>query len=155
MRALEGLVVVLHDASSQSKLVDFVRVALAFRRLVELVVLSKPSGGGAMYGLPEASKIAYREAVNLLVVPDLRDVKELLPGRRLVMVDHAGGRVVSNVREAGRPGELVLAFSASETGFSRKELELADDVIRLEALGRPLPPDAYLALVLFLFAVSE
>jgi len=144
-----GVLVVLHDVGSQSKVADFVRVVLAFREEVEGVVISRPSGGAAMYGVPEASKSLFRESIPLVVVSDLRDLGELFKGRRRVFVSPSKGREVSDFRELQAAGDVALVFSGGETGFSEKELGEADDVITLKGLRRELPPDALLAIYLY------
>lgn len=143
------LIVVLHDVSSQSKVNDLVKVVLAFKDVVEAVVVSKPSGAGAMYGVPEASKTLYKESVPLVVLPDIGDLAEMFPGRRRVFVSAERGRALDSLSDLGSPGDLALVLSANETGFSKKELEVADDVITLRKIKRELPPDSMLAVLLY------
>lgn len=147
---MKRLIVVLHDVGSQSKINDFVRVALAFRESIEAIVISRPSGAGAMYGVPEASKALYKESLPLIVIPDLPDLRELFPERKKILVSPGRGREISCLREIGEPEGLILVFSGNETGFSKKDLETADEVVTLRRVRRELPSDSMLAILMYL-----
>lgn len=146
------LVVVLHDVSSQARVNDFVKVALAFTDKIGAIVISKPSGAGAMYGVPEASKTTYKESIPLIVVPDLRDLREVFPDKKILFVSLSEERAkrIDSLSELGDLQDKVLVFSGSDGGFSKRELMEADDVIYPGKLVREIPPEALLAILLLL-----
>jgi len=147
---MNKLVVVLHDASSQARINDFIKVVLAFTDKINSVVISKPSGAGAMYGVPEASKILYKESIPLVVVPDLKDLRDVFPNKKLVFVtlDEEKSKRIKVLDELGDPLDKLLIFHGSEGGFSKKELLEADEVIYPSNLKREVPAEALLAILL-------
>lgn len=147
---MNKLVVVLHDASSQARINDFIKVVLAFTDKINSVVISKPSGAGAMYGVPEASKILYKESIPLIVVPDLKDLRDVFPNKKLVFVtlDEEKSKRIKALDELGDPSDKLLIFHGSEGGFSKKELLEADEVIYPSSLRREVPAEALLAILL-------
>ncbi|MCC6052472.1 MAG: RecB-family nuclease [Fervidicoccaceae archaeon] len=147
---MDKLIVVLHDASSQARINNFIKVILAFTDKVSLVVISKPSGAGAMYGVPEASKLLYKESMPLIVVPDLKDLREVFPNKKLVLValDEEKSRRIRTLSELGDPSDKLLVFPGSDGGFSKKELLEADDIVYPLGLKREVPAEALLAVLL-------
>lgn len=140
----------LHDVSSGSALVSFVRTALAYRDLLEVVIISRATGGAAQYGIADASKALYRESVAMLVVQDIPDVLELFPGRNLIFFSRRHGEPFTTLRDLGELGGSLLCFSGSETGFARNEIPEGARAVYPSGAQREMTPDAYLSIVMHL-----
>lgn len=143
------VVVVLHDVSSQARMIDFIKVVIAFAKKIGGVVISKPSGAGAMYGVPEASKILYRESIPLIVLPDIKDIREVFQNKKIVFVslgEYTKKRVKS-INDIDGLSDSILVFPGSDNGFSKKELLEADEIIYPVFVDREIPAEATLAIL--------
>lgn len=151
------LVLVLHDVSSGSTLQSFVKTAVAYKDYVEVVVVSRASGAAAQFGVAEASKALYKEGLGLLVLPDLSDVFELLPGRKVVAFSRRFGSPVKEARELGISNGALALFSGSETGFSKSEIEALANALVVYPRGasKELPPESYLSVLMHMVAASS
>uniref|UniRef100_A0A7J3ZIG0 Exonuclease n=1 Tax=Fervidicoccus fontis TaxID=683846 RepID=A0A7J3ZIG0_9CREN len=152
----EKVSLLLHDVSSGNTLLNFVRTALAYKDYIELLVISRASGGAAQYGLAEASKMLYKEDVKLLVLPDIFDVTELFPQKKLVVFSRRHGspfKSLGDIRLEDR--SVILCFSGSETGFSKNELIESSVVVYPHGIRKELAPEAYLSIIMHLIATSK
>ena len=122
---MSKLAVILHGAHGVEVVKQFAKLAYGFES--GLFVLSKPTSAAAQIAVPEVSKLAFKQGKRFLVVPDIDDVLELLaPSVSLFFVEGGKGEAFNEeeVVAALKAGQVVsLFFSASEPGFSSKELE--------------------------------
>lgn len=157
------IVPVLHDVSSNARIVDFVKVMLNYKDVVELVVFSRLSGGAAQYGLAEASKLLFKENIPHLIVMDLNEISDVgIVSTSDVVIQFSrafgapfkrAGDVVNGA--ADKSGRVVLVVSGSETGFSKSEILSVAKVVYPQGIKRDIPPDAYIALFMHLLLIEE
>ncbi len=122
--SMDRVAVVLHGAHGVEVVKQLAKVTFGFG--AGLFVLSKPTSAAAQTAVPEVGRLAFKQGRGFLVVPDLADVQELLsPALSLFFVEGERGEPFSEdeVLDALRRGYVAMFFSASEPGFSLKELE--------------------------------
>ncbi len=131
----KNLYVVLHNVHSVSKVVETAQVVygLGFSNFI----VSKAEGSAAQTGVPDANRFAVKMKSSFMVMPDLRDVLEVLGvetpliiaspvlTKERVNFDTLAKRMKSGER-------IVIALSGSNSSFSRKEMDLGQ-CVSLEA----------------------
>lgn len=126
---MKNVFVVLHNVHSVSKVIETAQVVygLGFPNFV----VSKAEGSAAQTGVPEANRLAMKMKGSFAVLPDLRDVLEMLDVEKPIIitspvlvkqrVDISG--LAKRIKDGGR---MVIALSGSTSSFSRKEMDLGD-----------------------------
>ncbi len=144
------LVVVLHDVYSTVKLSEVIDLILEFNE-VDLFVVSKAVSSAAQSGVPEAEKRIFQRGRRMLFIPDLKDLKELLPVEEMFLFVPKGLADErfdpEKVRSLLNSKAVALAFSGGESSFSKRELSLGTPV----TLGFRdiVPPASEMAIVLY------
>lgn len=125
--ATKNIYVILHNVHAVSKVLETAHVVygLGFQNFV----VTKAEGSAAQSGVPDANRFAIKMKKNFMVLPDLKDALELLEVEEpllLVSPVLTKERVdLGQLVEQTKTGEkLVLVFSASNSSFSRKEMDL-------------------------------
>ena len=127
--SLNNVYVVLHNVHSASKTIETAQVVygLGFPNYV----VSKAEGSAAQSGVPDANRLALKMKRNFMVLPDLRDVLEVLSISSPLLV--TSPRLVkeridlTKLQEQTRSGErIAIILSGSNSSFSRKEMDLGD-----------------------------
>ena len=74
--SIKNIYVILHNVHSASKTVETAQVVygLGFSNFV----VSKAEGSAAQAGVPDANRLAMRMKQNFMVLPDIKDVLEVL-----------------------------------------------------------------------------
>ncbi|UCH04527.1 MAG: hypothetical protein JSW05_13375 [Candidatus Thorarchaeota archaeon] len=126
---LKNVYVVLHDVHAVSKVVETAQVVygLGFPNFV----VTRAEGSAAQTGVPEANRLAMKMKGSFMVLPDLRDVLDVLNVERPLLItspvltkDRINiDDVVSRVKSKER---LVITFSGSNKSFSRREMDMGD-----------------------------
>jgi SpoU rRNA methylase family enzyme len=125
----KNIYVVLHNVHSASKTVETAQVVygLGFSNFV----VSKAEGSAAQAGVPDANRLAMRMKQNFMVLPDIKDVLEVLNIEKPLLVtspvltkerldlDQLAERVHSGER-------IAIMLSGSNSSFSRKEMDLGE-----------------------------
>lgn len=126
---MKNVFVVLHNVHSVSKVIETAQVVygIGFPNFV----VSKAEGSAAQTGVPEANRLAMKMKGSFAVLPDLRDVLEMLDVEKPIIitspvlvkqrVDISG--LAKRIKDGGR---MVIALSGSTSSFSRKEMDLGD-----------------------------
>ncbi len=127
--SFKNIYIVLHNVHSASKTVETAQVVygLGFSNFV----VSKAEGSAAQAGVPDANRLAMKMKCNFMVLPDLKDVLEVLKIEHPLMItspvlvkerlDFAG------LSERMKSGERVaVILSGSNNSFSRKEMDLGE-----------------------------
>ena len=127
--SFKNVYVVLHNVHSASKTIETAQVVygLGFPNFV----VSKAEGSSAQSGVPDANRLAIRMEQNFMVMPDLKDVLEvlnfdyalLLTSPKLVkeLVD------LNQLSQRTKSGEkIAIILSGSNSSFSRKEMDLGE-----------------------------
>ena len=127
--SLNNVYVVLHNVHSASKTIETAQVVygLGFPNYV----VSKAEGSAAQSGVPDANRLALKMKRNFMVLPDLRDVLEVLSISSPLLV--TSPRLVkeridlTKLQEQTQSGErIAIILSGSNSSFSRKEMDLGD-----------------------------
>ncbi len=127
--SLKNIYVVLHNVHSASKTIETAQVVygLGFPNYV----VSKAEGSAAQSGVPDANRLALKMKRNFMVLPDLRDVLEVLSIDSPLLV--TSPRLVkeridlTQLQEKTKSGErIAIILSGSNSSFSRKEMDLGD-----------------------------
>lgn len=137
----------LYSPSSVQKVVDFVKLAYSVEGVTPVIL--RPMGAGAQIGVPEAYKISYKLGRPLVILPEVKDLFEVLGVRELFYIDEGGDEVPPEVlRGAAASGACAIMFSSGEMEPSKKELEGAR-AIWIRGVPRGFPPIAQAAVVIY------
>lgn len=127
--SLKNVYVVLHNVHSASKTVETAQVVygLGFSNFV----VSKAEGSAAQAGVPDANRLAMRMKQNFMVLPDIKDVLELLGAENPLLITSpvlTKERLdLDQLAERSKSGERIVIFlSGSNSSFSRKEMDLGE-----------------------------
>lgn len=117
------IIPVLHNVNSPNRLTEFVSVCVSLG--FKTIIISKPTGSAAQIGIPEAFKFAIKTGARLIVVPDLRDIKELFQGEFFLFTSPENSNTKFNPEELKHmEGNIFLVFGGMEPGLTKRELEL-------------------------------
>jgi SpoU rRNA methylase family enzyme len=126
---MKNVYVVLHNVHAVSKVMETAQVVygLGFPNFI----VSKAEGSAAQTGVPESNRLAMKMKGSFAVLPDLRDVLEMLDVDRPIMITSpvlVKERVnVDEMAKRIRDGErIVIVLSGSNSSFSRKEMDMGD-----------------------------
>lgn len=127
--SLKNVYVVLHNVHSASKTIETAQVVygLGFPNFV----VSKAEGSSAQSGVPDANRLAIRMNQNFMVLPDLRDVLEVLNIEYSLFVtspklvkERVDSKQLSELIGSGK--RIAIVVSGSNSSFSRKEMDLGE-----------------------------
>jgi len=125
--SLKNIYVVLHNVHSASKTMETAQVVygLGFPNFV----VSKAEGSAAQAGVPDANKLAMKMKNNFMVLPDLKDVLEVLSIEHPLMIaspvlvkERLDLQQLSEIVKSGK--RVAVIVSGSNSSFSRKEMDL-------------------------------
>ena len=129
--SFKNIYVVLHNVHSPSKTIETAQVVygLGFPNFV----VSKAEGSAAQSGVPDANRLAIRMNQNFMVLPDLKDVLEVLSIDNSLLVtspklvkEHVDLNQLSERTQSGE--KIAIVLSGSNSSFSRKEMDLGECV---------------------------
>ena len=125
--SFKNVYVVLHNVHSASKTIETAQVVygLGFSNFA----VSKAEGSAAQAGVPDANRLAMKMKQNFMVLPELKDVLEVLNTESpLLIVSPMLTKEqldLDQLSEFTKSGErLVIVLSGSNSSFSRKEMDL-------------------------------
>jgi SpoU rRNA methylase family enzyme len=127
--SLKNVYVVLHNVHSASKTIETAQViyGLGFPNFV----VSKAEGSSAQSGVPDANRLAIRMKQNFMVLPDLKDVLEVLNIEYSLFItspklvkEHVDLNQLSEQTKSGK--RIAIVVSGSNSSFSRNEMDLGD-----------------------------
>ncbi|OLS24158.1 MAG: hypothetical protein ThorAB25_23670 [Candidatus Thorarchaeota archaeon AB_25] len=154
--SLKNIYVVLHNVHSASKTVETAQVVygLGFSNFV----VSKAEGSAAQAGVPDANRLAMKMKQNFMVLPDLKDVLEVLNIERPLLITSP---VLTKERldlnqlfERTKSEErIAIILSGSNSSFSRKEMDLGE-CRSLEARV-DIGPAGTAAIILYALSMKE
>jgi SpoU rRNA methylase family enzyme len=126
---LKNIYVVLHNVHSASKTVETAQVVygLGFSNFV----ISKAEGSAAQAGVPDANRLAMKMKQNFMVLPDLKDVLEVLSIEQPLLITSpvlTKDRLdLNQLSDRAKSGErIAIMLSGSNSSFSRKEMDLGE-----------------------------
>lgn len=127
--SFKNIYVVLHNVHSASKTIETAQVVygLGFPNYV----VSKAEGSAAQAGVPDANRLAMKMKNNFMVLPDLKDVLEVLNIDHPLMItspvlvkERLDFKQLAELVESGERVAIIL--SGSNSSFSRKEMDLGE-----------------------------
>ncbi len=128
---MNNLFIVLHNVHSAAKVIDTAQVVYGMD--YHNFIISRAEGSAAQNGVPDANKLAMKMKKNFIVLPDLKDVLELLEVEKPIMIaspvltkERVNLGELKNAVEAGE--RIVIILSGSSSSFSRKEMDLGECV---------------------------
>ena len=139
------LFLVLHNVSSTQRIIDFAK--LAFNMNINYFIITKVGGVGAQAGIPEVSKLAYKNNKPFIVLPDLKDAIELFKPDSVLIFTQTAEKTFSKdlIKDKNR---VMLVFSGSEVGFNKLELNLGEPV-KIEGLNGEISSVALAGIVVY------
>lgn len=135
----------LYNVSSVQRVLDFVKTVYAFGDAV-IPVIVKPVGAAAQIGVPDAYKYAFKHDKPLIILPDLPDIGETIPGAPIYLISGRGEEI--DPRDMLGSKNLVIVFNGSDTEFTRQEMQYGKPV-RIRGIPHELPSTAVAAIVLY------
>ncbi len=141
----------INNVSSPQRLVDAVKATLAYNDnyglQVKGMVVTKASGMAVQAGVPDASRVAYREGKTLILLPTLKDAIELLkPEVTILNLQEETSETIDNIKIL--PESRILYVTAGhEDGYSKQDLALGT-LVRFKEFKTYIPPAASIALFL-------
>ena len=125
----KNVYVVLHNVHSISKVAETAQVVygLGFSNFI----VSRAEGSAAQTGVPDANRFAVKMKSSFMVMPDLRDVLEVLGVETPLIITSpvlTKERVnFDTLSKKVRSGErTVIVLSGSNSSFSRKEMDMGE-----------------------------
>jgi len=127
--SLKNIYVILHNIHSASKTIETAQVVYGLG--YSNFVVSKAEGSAAQAGVPEANRLAMKMKQNFMVLPDLKDVLEVLGIEHPLLITSPvliKERLdLSQLSEMSKSGErIAIVLSGSNSSFSRKEMDLGE-----------------------------
>jgi SpoU rRNA methylase family enzyme len=127
--SFKNIYVVLHNVHSASKTIETAQVVygLDFPNFV----VSKAEGSAAQAGVPDANRLAMKMKNNFMVLPDLKDVLEVLKIEHPLIITSpvlVKERLdFAELSKKVKSGERIgICLSGSNSSFSRKEMDLGE-----------------------------
>jgi SpoU rRNA methylase family enzyme len=152
----KNVYVILHNVHSSSKTVETAQVVygLGFSNFV----VSKAEGSAAQAGVPDANRLAMRMKKNFMVLPDLKDVLEVLNIQQPLLITSpvlTKERLdFNNLAERVNTGErIAIMLSGSNSSFSRKEMDLGE--CRSLDAQVDIGPSGTAAIILYAFSMNK
>ncbi|MHA2142041.1 MAG: RecB-family nuclease [Candidatus Thorarchaeota archaeon] len=126
---MKNVYVVLHNAHAVSKVIETAQVVYGLGLPNYLV--SKAEGSAAQTGVPEANRLAMKMKGSFAVLPDLRDVLEMLDVEKPIMITSPVlvkervdvGKIARRIQGGER---IMIVLSGSNSSFSRKEMDMGE-----------------------------
>lgn len=127
--SFKNVYVVLHNVHSASKTIETAQVVygLGFSNFA----VSKAEGSAAQAGVPDANRLAMKMKQNFMVLPDLKDVLEVLSVENPLLIvspvltkERLDLDQFSDLTKSGE--RVVIVLSGSNSSFSRKEMDLGE-----------------------------
>jgi SpoU rRNA methylase family enzyme len=136
--------VALHDVSSTNRLMETIKVVLAYSKYIDTFIVSKPSGSAAQYGVPEAGKKLYKAGIKFIVLPDISDYN-IIKTETILQVSQNCKEELEKKIKTDSP---LILLSGNENGFMKNELLNNARCIKIPSAERELPPEASLAVII-------
>jgi SpoU rRNA methylase family enzyme len=135
----------LHNIASYQRLMDFSKAAFNFD--IKYFVITKVSGTAAQTGIPDLSKIAFKQGKSFIVLPDLKDAIELLqPDSVYLLTNNSDKELHPDNIDTNK--KILIVFSGIESGFTKVEQSLGETV-RFPKIKSDIGPVASLGALLY------
>lgn len=145
-----NFVIGLHNVTSSQRLIDFARVVFNFD--IKYLVITKASGTAAQVGIPEISKLAFKNNRSIIILPDLKDAVELLKPKETFLVSYNQGKEFPNdiLKDINKDESYYFVFSGIESGFTKLEQSLGTTV-KISNISSDIGPAAMASIFLYCY----
>lgn len=146
-----NLIIGLHNVTSSQRLIDFARVVFSFD--IKYLVITKVSGTAAQVGIPEVSKLAFKNNKSVIILPDLKDAVELLKPKETFLFSHNEGKELDKdiaIINNDKDSVYYLVFPGIESGFTKLEQSLGT-VVKMPNLSSDIGPAATVSVFLYCY----
>ncbi len=148
---MEKLFVILYNVSSVHKVVEFVKTAYAFDNIIPVII--KPIGAAAQIGIPEVNKLSYKLNKPLIILPELKDVIDVLGVKDNYMITSRGNEIsIDEIFDVN--GDVAITINGGDTDFTKQELEYGK-AVTFKEIPLGLPSTALLAIILYKLKTIE
>ncbi|BFI75296.1 RecB-family nuclease [Sulfurisphaera ohwakuensis] len=139
------LFIVLHNISSTQRIIDFAK--LIFNLNINHFIVTKVGGVAAQAGVPEVSKLAYKNNKSFIILPDLKDAIEIFKPEVVYLFTQSAEKTFTKdlLKDKSR---VMLVFPGNESGFNKLELNLGEPV-KIEGLSNEISPVALVGIVAY------
>ncbi|BFH73372.1 RecB-family nuclease [Sulfurisphaera javensis] len=139
------LLIVLHNVSSTQRIIDFAK--LIFNLNINHFIVTKVGGVAAQAGVPEVSKIAYKNNKSFIILPDLKDAIELFKPDAVYLFTQSAEKKFTKelLKDKNR---VMLVFSGIETGFNKLELNLGE-AVKIEGISNEISSVALAGILVY------
>lgn len=119
---MSEIYIALYSPSSVQKLLDFIKTIYITSNLIPVII--KPFGAAAQVGVPEAYRVSYKMNKPLIILPEIRDLKQILGCNIVYYVVEEGVEIyITKIFEEASSNKIALVVNSGEQEPSRKELE--------------------------------
>ncbi len=137
------LMLAIYTVSSVQRLLDFIKTVYVYGIGVPVVI--KPIGAAAQVGIPEAHKVAYKSGRPLIVLPDIKDLAEVIGLNEVLLVSEKGSLL--EIRSLSLDHAVAIVFHGGDGDFTRSEAQYGKPVWFKE-IPPKLPPVAQATVLL-------
>jgi len=135
----------LHNIASYQRLMDFSKAVFNFD--IKYFIITKVSGTAAQTGIPDLSKVAFKQGKSFIVLPDLKDAIELLqPDTVYLLLNNTDKELQPDSIDSNK--KILIVFSGIESGFTKIEQSLGE-MVRLPKIKLDIGPVASLGALLY------
>lgn len=143
---MASIYIALYAPSSVQKLLDFLKTVYVGNAIP---VVIKPYGAAAQVGIPEAHKVAYKQGKPLIVLPEIKDLSNVVGCDCVYYITEEGREV--DLQELVSPSSCrkpALVICSSEQEPSKKELEGVEP-IWIADIPRGIPATALTGILIY------
>jgi len=137
--------VALYAPSSVQKLLEFVKTVYASPRLIPVII--KPYGAAAQVGVPEAYRVSYKLGKPLILLPEIRDLADVLGCKHIYYLDENGAGI-SLLSLISGSEKKTLVISSGEQEPSPREINNTH-VVWPSEIPRGLSPIAIAGIIVY------
>jgi len=135
----------LYSPSSVQKIIDFVKTIISFKDYIPVII--KPVGAGAQIGVPEAYRYVYKAGRQLIILPDIDDLKTTLRVNEVYYIDPRGQRI--DVKELKNKDNIAIVINSGEGEPGKKELE-GVKIVFINELPEELPAISLTSIIIYM-----
>ncbi|MEM4717477.1 MAG: RecB-family nuclease [Desulfurococcaceae archaeon] len=142
-----SIYIALYSPSSVQKLLDFIKTIYIASNLTPVVI--KPFGAAAQIGVPEAHRLSYKMNKPLIILPEIKDLKQILGCSVVYYISEEGVEIdLTKIFEEATSSKIAIVVNSGEQEPSRKELE--DTVPAwFKSIPRGFPPVSLTGVIVY------
>lgn len=141
----------LHAPASPYLVVEFIKVVSSFIHRESITpVITRPTGLAAQSGVPEAWRIAYKNNIPMIVLPDIKDVIEIYkPDEIVIFQKTEESKPIEESLELLNKRSILVVIPSGEQALTKEE-QILGKKIHSRTLTRDTNPLTILGIILVL-----